>query len=95
MYIITQNINDFVGSVAIKTQAQAIINNCVYQFVHRLVSSDLQDYDNLVSASGRLNKYQKQIISNAPIGTCLFSINNNRMMINIQTSEYEQEAIKK
>ncbi|WDA54968.1 MAG: hypothetical protein PPFGHCPK_01449 (plasmid) [Spiroplasma endosymbiont of Drosophila atripex] len=95
IYIITQNINDFVGSVAIKTQAQAIINNCVYQFVHRLASSDLQDYDNLISASGRLNKYQKQIISNAPIGTCLFSINNNRMMINIQTSEYEQEAIKK
>ncbi|WP_215825426.1 type IV secretory system conjugative DNA transfer family protein [Spiroplasma endosymbiont of 'Nebria riversi'] len=30
LYIMTQNINDFMGNTNIKTQAQGIINNCLY-----------------------------------------------------------------
>jgi hypothetical protein len=41
--IMTQNINDFMGNANIKTQAQGIINNCLYQFVHHLAASDLAD----------------------------------------------------
>ncbi|MFU0252142.1 VirB4 family type IV secretion system protein [Spiroplasma sp. Moj] len=93
LYIMTQNINDFMGNANIKTQAQGIINNCLYQFVHHLAASDLQDYDNLISASGRLNQYQKDTIATAPTGTCLFSIGaNNRMLLNVEASEIEQET---
>ncbi|UNF62774.1 Mbov_0397 family ICE element conjugal transfer ATPase [Spiroplasma poulsonii] len=93
LYIMTQNINDFMGNANIKTQAQGIINNCLYQFVHHLAASDLQDYDNLIATSGRLNQYQKDTIATAPTGTCLFSIGaNNRMLLNVEASEIEQEA---
>lgn len=93
LYIMTQNINDFMGNTNIKTQAQGIINNCLYQFVHHLAASDLQDYDNLIATSGRLNQYQKDTIATAPAGTCLFSIGaNNRMLLNVEASEIEQEA---
>lgn len=93
LYIMTQNINDFMGNANIKTQAQGIINNCLYQFVHHLAASDLQDYDNLITTSGRLNQYQKDTIATAPTGTCLFSIGaNNRMLLNVEASEIEQEA---
>lgn len=93
LYIMTQNINDFMGNTNIKTQAQGIINNCLYQFVHHLAASDLQDYDNLISASGRLNEYQKSTIASSPTGTCLFSIGTNkRMLLNVFASDIEQEA---
>ncbi|MBW1242432.1 MAG: hypothetical protein EIB84_06660 [Spiroplasma poulsonii] len=93
LYIMTQNINDFMGNANIKTQTQGIINNCLYQFVHHLAASDLQDYDNLIATSGRLNQYQKDTIATAPTGTCLFSIGaNNRMLLNVEASEIEQEA---
>ncbi|WDA54933.1 MAG: AAA-like domain protein (plasmid) [Spiroplasma endosymbiont of Drosophila atripex] len=93
LYIMTQNINDFMGNENIKTQAQGIINNCLYQFVHHLAASDLQDYDNLVSASGRLNEYQKSTIATSPTGTCLFSIGSNkRMILNIEASDIEQKT---
>ncbi|WP_342273395.1 hypothetical protein [Spiroplasma endosymbiont of Acasis viretata] len=90
----TQNINDFMGNENIKTQAQGIINNCLYQFVHHLAASDLQDYDNLISASGRLNEYQKSSIASSPTGTCLFSIGSNkRMILNIEASDIEQKKL--
>lgn len=93
LYIITQNINDFMGNTNIKTQAQGIINNCLYQFVHHLAASDLQDYDNLIASSGRLNQYQKDTIATAPTGTCLFSIGaNNKMLLNVEATDIEQEA---
>ena len=92
LYIISQNVNDFIGSEAIKTQSQGIINNCSYQFIHHLAPNDLQDYDNLVSAAGRLNDYQKDRISNAIQGQCLFVSNNQRNMINIQSFEGEATA---
>ncbi|WP_400248910.1 hypothetical protein [Spiroplasma sp. ald] len=93
LYIMTQNINDFMGNANIKTQAQGIINNCLYRFVHHLAASDLQDYDNLIASSGRLNQYQKDTIVTAPTGTCLFSIGaNNRMLLNVEASEIEQET---
>lgn len=97
LYIITQNINDFTGrgNSKIKSQAEAILNNSLYQFVHQLAPSDLQDYDNLISASGRLNEYQKNAITNASIGTCLFSINNNKSIVNVNINDFEVETIMK
>lgn len=81
------------GNANIKTQVQGIINNRLCQFVHNLAASYLQDYDNLIATSGRLNKYQKDTIATAPTGTCLFSIGaNNRMLLNVEASEIEQEA---
>ena len=78
LFIITQNINDFMGNENIKTQAQGIINNCLYQFVHNLAASDLNDYDDLISASGRLNEFQKQWITTAQTGMCLMSVGSNK-----------------
>lgn len=93
LYIMTQNINDFMGNENIKTQAQGIINNCLYQFVHHLAASDLQDYDNLISASGRLNEYQKSSIASSPTGTCLLSIGSNkRILLNVEASDIEKET---
>ncbi len=70
----TQNINDFMGNTNIKIQVQGIINNYLYQFFYHLAPNDLQDYDNLISAGGRLNEYQKSTIASSPTGTCLFSV---------------------
>lgn len=96
LYIITQNIADFMGNANIKTQVQTqgIINNCLYQFVHHLAPSDLNDYDNLIATIGRLNQYQKDIIANAPTGMCLFTIGSNqRTIMNIKGNPSEVKAI--
>ncbi|RUO86152.1 hypothetical protein [Spiroplasma endosymbiont of Megaselia nigra] len=66
----------------------------VYQFVHHLAPSDLNDYDDLISASGRLNQYQRDIIASEPTGLCLFTIGSNqRTIINIKTNPIEIKAI--
>lgn len=92
LYIISQNVNDFMGNEQIKTQTRGIINNCSYQFIHHLAPSDLQDYDNLVSAAGRLNTLQKDRITESNQGQCLFVINNQRTMLNISSFAGEEAA---
>jgi len=80
LYILTQNINDFMGNANIKEQAQGIISNCLYQFVHHLAASDLADYDNLIAASKRLNECQKEATVTAPNGTCVFSVSLDKLV---------------
>lgn len=93
VYIVTQNINDFVGDNDIKKQAEGIMNNCLYQFVHNLADKDLQDYNAILKASGGLNEFELQAISTAKQGDCLFTIgSHNRSFLHIQASDTEASA---
>lgn len=93
VYIVTQNINDFVGDNGVKKQSEGIMNNCLYQFVHNLADKDLQDYNAILKASGGLNEFELQAISTAKQGDCLFAIgSHNRIFLHIQASEVEATA---
>jgi len=91
MYVITQNINDFVGSDEIKREAEAILNNCDYQFVHHLADKDLQDYNSIVQ--GGLNNDELNSIKKADQGECLLTIGSNkRTFLSIEATEEEKNA---
>ena len=92
IYMISQNVNDFVGSSAIRTQTEGIINNCGYWFIHHLAPKDLRNLDDLLSSAGRLNEYQKNQVTYAEQGTCLFINNNQRSMLHISSSSEEEQA---
>lgn len=94
MYVITQNINDFVGSDEIKREAEAILNNCDYQFVHHLADKDLQSYNSIVQ--GGLNNDELSAIRTANQGQCLLTIGSNkRTFLNIEATENEINAWRK
>ncbi len=93
LYIISQNISDFVGSDEVKTESTSIVNNCDYHFVHHLQPRDIKDYDLLMKEAGGLNNFEKAAILNASQGECLFVANvANRSQLQITTWEDEAEA---
>ena len=72
--VITQNVNDFVGSESIKKYTTAIVNGCQYSFIFGLNPADLQALMDLYSSVGGFSEEEKQFIGNAGIGQCLFIV---------------------
>ena len=93
LYIISQNIADFVGNSSIQEESKKIVNNCGYHFIHSLESNDISDYASLMKNAGGLNLYEKNQIGDAKLGECLFIFNKkNRNFIKIESSKIEEEA---
>ncbi len=66
--VITQNINDFVGSEEIKRQSTAVINACQYSIIFSLSPSDVNDLIELYKNSGGINKEEQNSIVTAQRG---------------------------
>ncbi len=93
LYLISQNIGDFVGRSKVLEKSKKIVNNCGYHFIHGLESSDINDYANLIKDGGGLNNYEKNSIATFTQGECLFIFNNiNRNTIKIESFAIEDEA---
>ena len=91
---ITQNINDFMGDVTIKKQAQAIINNAQYSFIFNLNPADLNDLNNLYKAKGGLNQEINDFVAAANRGECLAVLGNQeKLSLTIQSLDSEKELI--
>ena len=92
--IITQNINDFLGSEEIKKYTTAIINSSQYLKVLNLQPHDLAALNELYSSYGGISINETDFIARAKVGECLFAVSSlYRMCLTINVSDGEAQAI--
>jgi len=94
--VITQNVNDFVGSANIKKYTTAIINGCQYSFIFGLNPADLQSLMDLYASVGGFSDEERIFIGNAGIGQCLFIVSPGQRLImeKIIISKEEESVFK-
>ena len=94
--VITQNVNDFVGSASIKKYTTAIINGCQYSFIFGLNPADLQSLIDLYASVGGFSDEERIFIGNAGIGQCLFIVSPGQRLImeKIMISKEEESVFK-
>ena len=95
--VITQNVNDFVGSANIKKYTTSIINGCQYSFIFGLNPADLQALMDLYASVGGFSEDEREFIANAGIGQCLFVVapGQRLTMDKITVSKNEEKVFKK
>ena len=92
--VITQNVNDFVGSANIKKYTTAIINGCQYSFIFGLNPADLQSLVDLYASVGGFSEEERMFIGNAGIGQCLFIVSpNQRILMERIMISHEEESV--
>lgn len=94
--VITQNVNDFVGSANIKKYTTSIINGCQYSFIFGLNPNDLQALMDLYASVGGFSDEEREFIANAGIGQCLFVVapGQRLTMEKITVSKNEEKVFK-
>ncbi len=94
--VITQNVNDFVGSASIKKYTTSIINGCQYSFIFGLNPNDLQALMDLYASVGGFSDEEREFIANAGIGQCLFVVapGQRLTMDKIVVSKNEEKVFK-
>ncbi len=65
VFIITQNMSDFIGDADIKHISTKIINNCSYSLIGSLKPNDLKELEEMYESFGGMSKYEKEFIKNA------------------------------
>ncbi len=87
--VITQNINDFVGSEEIKRQSTAIINACQYSLIFSLAPNDVNDLIELYKNSGGINSEEQNAIVTASVGQAfVITAPTARTMVHIHPLDY-------
>lgn len=87
--VITQNINDFVGSEEIKRQSTAVINACQYSIIFALSPNDVNDLIELYKNSGGINKEEQNSIVTAQRGQAfVITAPTARTTVHIRALEY-------
>lgn len=94
--VITQNINDFVGSEEIKRQSTAVINACQYSLIFSLSPNDVNDLVELYKNSGGINKEERNRIVSATVGQAfIITAPTARTMVQIRPLPYVLSVIEK
>lgn len=92
--VITQNINDFVGSEEIKRQSTAVINACQYSLIFSLSPNDVNDLIELYKNSGGINKEERNRIVSASVGQAfIITAPTARTMVQIHPLSYVRSII--
>lgn len=92
--VITQNINDFVGSDEIKRQSTAVINACQYSLIFSLMPNDVNDLVELYKNSGGINQRERNRIVSATVGQAfVITSPTARTMVNIHPLPYISSII--
>ncbi len=93
--VITQNINDFVGSEEIKRQSTAVINACQYSLIFSLSPNDVNDLIELYKNSGGINKEERNRIVSASVGQAfIITAPTARTMVQIHSLDYVTSIFK-
>ncbi len=96
LIVITQNINDFVGSEEIKRQSTAVINACQYSLIFSLSPNDVNDLIELYKNSGGINKQERNSIVSASVGQAfIITSPTSRTMVQIRPLPYVLSIIEK
>lgn len=94
LIVITQNINDFVGSEEIKRQSTAVINACQYSIIFSLSPNDVNDLIDLYKNSGGINKEERNRIVTASVGQAfVITSPTSRTTVNIHPLDYVRSII--
>lgn len=92
--VITQNINDFVGSEEIKRQSTAVINACQYSLIFSLSPNDVNDLIELYKNSGGINKEERNRIVSASVGQAfIITSPTARTMVQVHPLPYVRSII--
>lgn len=93
--IITQNLNDFLGSNEIKKHATAIINLSQYLKIMHLPPHDLSVLNEIYKKAGcELTIKNQQLILNAGRGECFFTVSQREhYFLKVKTNDLEQKII--
>ncbi|MBE7073690.1 MAG: DUF87 domain-containing protein [Clostridiales bacterium] len=94
--VITQNINDFVGSEEIKRQSTAVINACQYSLIFSLSPNDVNDLIELYKNSGGINAEERNRIVSASVGQAfVITSPTARTMVQVHPLDYVHSIIEK
>ena len=92
--VITQNINDFVGSEEIKRQSTAVINACQYSLIFSLSPADVNDLIELYKNSGGINAEEQNSIVTARVGQAfVITSPTARTMVQMNPLDYVHSII--
>lgn len=93
LVVTTQSIKDFVNNNAVQSHAQAIFNNCQYQFVGMLKEADLLAYVDLFK-NNPLTETQEAFLMQAQQGQFLVNIEAKiRLRVRIFANELEKKMM--
>ncbi len=81
LYLVTQNINDFLGEESIRHLTSGIINNCIYSFVGKMNPNDLKALDELYGIYGGLTPKEKEYLKNAKVGQFIIFVGTEKIYI--------------
>ncbi len=93
IYLITQNVKDFLGDEKISKYTEGILNNITYSFIGNLRPNDLQALEKMYSSHGGINEIEKNFITNAGRGKFLLMIGDKikyfieKIEINVQEAK--------
>lgn len=93
--IITQNLNDFIGSDEIKRQSTAVINACQYSLIFSLSPNDVNTLIELYKNSGGINEEEQNAIVTASVGQAfIITSPTSRTMVQITALDYVSNIFK-
>lgn len=75
--------------------AKEIINQSIFKFIFKLDQNAIDDINQLISASGGLNKAEELQIINAQQIEALVIYEERRIILSVITSEFESILLKK
>ncbi len=74
LFLITQNVKDFLGDKEISHYTEGILNNISYSFIGKMQPKDLESLDTMYSSMGGLSIAEKSWIANSGRGKFLLKI---------------------
>ncbi len=81
LYLVTQNISDFLGDESIKHLTSGIINNCIYSFIGKMNPNDLKALDELYGIYGGLSNNEKEYLKNSQVGQFIIFVGAEKIYI--------------
>lgn len=92
LIVVTQSIEEFLGSDETKQEAQSIINQSIYQIIHGLQLESLNAYLEL-NKLNPLSETEKNLLKHAVQGQALISIGTlKRNFVQIEATDVESKA---
>lgn len=87
----TQSLKDFALVEDVRNFSIQLLEQTQYKFILKISQEDIKDLDLLLPENNRLRQSEKDYISNADVGECLFIVgDNNKKMMRFFYNEYEE-----
>lgn len=96
LIVITQSVNDFVGTPDIAKKTMAIIDVCQYSLIFNLNANDMNNLCDLYHNAGQINEYEKELIVHNPRGRAfLIASPKKRTCFDVIATDYTVQLFEK